>query len=139
MRSHLRIVLALGSGLALSACADLGASIRPYTYPPNFTYISDEKLESTMWQLAEEVRWLDAVLRDETRTEPDRQQTVLRLLDQIDETTRELGTDRGVTNHPLLDAHLPRLRDDVALARSAVASNPPHYVLAGAVTGACVY
>jgi hypothetical protein len=122
-----------------SGCTDLTARMRRYTYPPNFTYITEEQLRSTMWRLAEQIRWLDAVLRDDSRVEPDRQQTVLDLLDEIDAMASEIDGSGVGTNHPLLDAHLPRFRDDLALARSAAASDPPYYALAGEVAGACVY
>jgi hypothetical protein len=92
-----------------------------------------------MWRLAEQVRWLDATLRDDARPEPERQRAVVGILDQIEAETRQLGSEGAVTNHPLLDKHVARLRDDIARARAGAASDPPRYALAGAVAGACIY
>ena len=127
------------AGVTLTACANVGTSVRAYTYPPDFTYISPEQLHSAMWRLANQVRWLDAMLRDDATPEPERQRRVIDILDQISAETLTLATDDTVTNHPFLDTHIPRLREDVALARSAAADHPPRYVLAGAVSGACIY
>jgi len=124
---------------SLAACANVGARVRAHTYPPDFTYISAAQLHSAMWRLAEQIRWLDAMIRDDATPEPERQRRIVGVLDQIDADTRELGSERAVTNHPVLDSHLGRLREDVALARDAAAAVPPRYALAGAVAGACIY
>jgi hypothetical protein len=124
---------------ALAACSGVGSSVREYTYPPEFTYISAEQLHSSMWRLANQIRWLDAMLRDDATPEPERGRRIRDVLDKIQAESRELASERAITNHPLLDKHLPRLREDVAMARTAASANPPSYVLAGAVAGACIY
>lgn len=134
-----RIGLVIVLGCAVIACGNLAAQLRTHTYPPDFTYISEDRLESAMWRLAAQVRRLDTVLRDDALSDADRQHAVLATLDGIDGQTRQLLDDRTTTNHPLLDTHIPQLRDDVALARSAAGAAPPRYALAGAVAGACIY
>lgn len=44
--------------LALSGCGDFAARVRRHTYPPNFHYITDAQLRSTMWRLAFHAREL---------------------------------------------------------------------------------
>jgi len=122
-----------------AACSGLGARIRRHTYPPDFTYIDPQQLNSAMWRMAAQVHRLDEALRDPALAEPERQTTVVDALERIAAAATELNTDRRVSNHPLLDQHLPRLRDDISLARDAAAATPPRYALAGAVAGACVY
>lgn len=48
---------------AFIACADVSSRLRRYTYPPDFNYIAEEQLRSTMWQLARDVRELDRSVR----------------------------------------------------------------------------
>jgi hypothetical protein len=134
----LALLLFIVVGVA-SACGNVGAHVRRHTYPPDFDYLSAANVDAAMWRLAEQVRWLDAVLRDDARAEPDRQRTVVAILEQIEAETLLLVDDRSTTNHPLLDRHVPSLRGDVALARAAAAATPPRYALAGAVSGACIY
>ena len=138
-RTTRRAVTSLLACCVLSACAKVGSSVRTYTYPPEFTYISPEQLHSAMWRLANQIRWLDAMLRDDATPEPERRRRILDILEEIQTESLELANERSITNHPLLDTHLPRLREDVAMARTAAAADPPSYVLAGAVAGACIY
>lgn len=123
----------------VTACAGFGAQVRGLTYPPEFRYISGKQLDSSMWRLADQIRWLDATLRDEARGEPARQQMVLHILEQLSAEAHTLASEGRATNHPMLDEHLPRLQEDIALARTAAALTPPQYALAGSVAGACVY
>jgi hypothetical protein len=122
-----------------AACSGIGARVRRYTYPPDFNYISERQLDSAMWRMASEVRRLDEALRDPNLSEPQRQATVVNALDGMAAAASAINTDRRVSNHPLLDHHLPQVRDDISLARDAAAAVPPRYALAGAVAGACVY
>jgi hypothetical protein len=131
--------LLLSIVVAGSACGNAGVHVRRHTYPPDFDYLSAADVDAAMWRLAEQVRRLDAVLRDDARAEPDLQRAVVAILEQIEAETLLLVDDRSITNHPLLDRHVPSLRDDVALARDAAAATPPRYALAGAVSGACIY
>ena len=113
--------------------------MRVSNYPPDFVYVRERQVDSAMWRMAEHVRRLDEALRATDVAEPERQTAVLSALDGVRSAVAEVHSDDAVTNHPLLDIHLPRLRDDVSLARAAAAEAPPRYALAGAVAGACVY
>jgi len=113
--------------------------VRRYTYPPDFNYIDARQLDSAMWRMADQVRSLDAALRDVSMPDGKRQKAIVEALDGIAAAGRMLGSDHRTSNHPVLDEHLPQLLDDVAMARDAAADTPPRYALAGAVAGACVY
>jgi hypothetical protein len=125
--------------LAAAACSGLGARVRLHTYPPDFNYIDQRQLDSAMWRMADQVRRLNEALRDTKLSEAERQRTVVDSLDRMAAAAGALSTDHRVSNHPVLDQHLPQLRDDISLARDAAADVPPRYALAGAVAGACVY
>jgi hypothetical protein len=53
--------LVVGS-LGQLACADFPADVRRHTYPPNFRYITQDQIQSTMWQLASLVESLEETL-----------------------------------------------------------------------------
>jgi hypothetical protein len=123
---------------ALLACSDLPARMRRHTYPPGFSYISREQLDSAMWQLARQVRDLDRLVREPPAIDAGRRAAILQVLTEMDRTTA--GLRQGwESSHPLIDADVDKLRDDVALARAAVAHDPPRYYLAGSIAGACLY
>ena len=124
---------------ALAACAGFSAGLRQYTYPPDFVYITQEQLRSTMWQLARQVRDLQLLMLEPTSTNERQRQKVVELLMTMEHTTSQLNTSGRPSNHPVIDHNLDALRRDIALARVSVEKNPPNYFLVGSVTGACVY
>jgi hypothetical protein len=124
---------------ALAACVGFPAWLRQYTYPPEFNYITQEQLRSTMWQLAGQVRELKLLMLEPTSTNDPQRQKVVELLTTMEQTTSQLNTSGRPSNHPIIDHNLDALRRDIALARVAVEKNPPNYFLVGSVTGACVY
>ena len=124
---------------ALVACAGFSAWLRQYTYPPDFEYITQEQLRSTMWQLARQVRELQLLMLEPTSTNERQRQKVVELLMTMEHTTSQLNTSGRPSNHPVIDHNLDALRRDIALARASVEKNPPNYFLVGSVTGACVY
>jgi hypothetical protein len=63
-----RALLALTAAIAWAACSSAALeSLRRHTYPPNFNYITEDQLKSTMWELASHTRQLDRLVR---RSEP---------------------------------------------------------------------
>jgi len=72
-RLRARLGALAAAGLVLfalgAACRGLARRVRPYTYPPGFSYITPEQLRSSMWVLAAEVNELDERLaHPETQT-----------------------------------------------------------------------
>jgi hypothetical protein len=132
-------IVLLAAGLAAGGCSDLGKNVRKVTYPPDFTYLPREKIESAMWQLATGVRELDMTLRDERIGDGEKQARVLGVLERMQRAADRLDAQGGASNHPLLDRKIPRLGADISAARLAAAGEPPNYALAGSVSGACIY
>jgi hypothetical protein len=124
---------------AFIACADVSSRLRRYTYPPDFNYIAEEQLRSTMWQLARDVRELDRTVRAPAPIEEPRRSEILKLLVSMEHATERLGQEGRRSNHPVIDEHLATLRRDIALARKQVENEPPNYVLVGLLPGACLY
>lgn len=133
----------LGAGLCLSlvaagACSGPrgGAEQAPPT--PAFHAITDEQLESAMWQLADGILDLQALF---ARPKPIRQserQDVVDILDRMILAADTLGPDGVSTNHRRITHNLGRFREKLAIARDAAASNPPRYFLVGNLSGTCL-
>ena len=136
-RCTLTILLIALAGLAC-ACSDFAARLRRHTYPPGFQYITREQLDSSMWQLAHAVQGLRTALREAPIDEA-RRAEISQLLAAMEVATKDLSAHGWPTNHPLVDANIDALHADIAQARRSVEGNPPNYVLAGAVSGACIY
>lgn len=142
-----RCRLLRGSVLALSLCAagtsgctsDLLERTRAHTYPPNFNYIPNEKLDSTMWQMAAQVDELDERLREATAGDEALQGDVVRMLGEMEQTSRALGMGGWPSNHPQVSRNVETFRLDLHHARRAVELNPPSYFLAGSISGACMH
>jgi hypothetical protein len=124
--------------LQLFGCADLAGWMRQYTYPPTFHYITDEQLRSTMWRLAYHSRELRELMTSAQGTAVYRTE-VLQHLRMMEEATIDLNRTGWPTNHPLIDANRSSLLRDIRTAQEAVSRDPPNFLLAGAVSGACAY
>jgi hypothetical protein len=57
----------------------------------------------------------------------------------MERATEQLGQSGWPTNHPLVDMNLAQFRNDIRSARQAVEREPPDFLLASPLTGACVY
>lgn len=129
----------LSASVSFVACADLSGWMRRRTYPPDFHYISQEQLRSTMWQLAHHVRELDRILRGPDSAGGRGRDEIIKLLVGMEGAVDQLGRQGWPSNHPLMDANLGILQRDIALARAAAQRDPPNYIQAGLLAGACVY
>jgi hypothetical protein len=108
------VLLIVASVTMLSGCADVPALLRRHTYPPNFKYITREQLHSAMWQLADNVRALDAVMRQPGPINAARHAEVERLLLAMRDDTATPQAHGRPTNHPLISEHLKTFQSDVA-------------------------
>lgn len=119
------------------ACVGPREAVEPEAPAPDFNYISDEQLQSAMWQLAAGVKSLEAIFgNQEPVTRSDRLE-VLRILDQMILAADELGPDGVSTNHPRVSIGLGPFREKLAIARNSVAMEPPRYYLVGNLSGTC--
>jgi len=134
------VVLAVGvAAFAASLACSLGRpGVQDELTAPDFNYITDEQLESAMWQLASGVRSLQAIFGSQRPVKQSQRPEVIRILDQMIAATDELGSDDVSTNHPRITRNLPRFREKLAIARSSVAMNPPRYYLVGNISGTCL-
>jgi len=124
--------------LQVLGCADFPGWVRQYIYPPTFHYITDEQLRSTMWRLAYHSRELRELMTSPEETTAHRAE-VLQHLRMMEQATIDLNRTGWPTNHPLVDANRSSFLRDIKIAQEAVSRDPPNFVLAAAVSGACAY
>ena len=133
-----RALVALAAALGSLACSgDPLEQLRAHTYPPSFTYIPEEKLHDTMWQLADGVSKLDRLMLEPPASGEALQAAVLAELDAMQGSAVALGPTGWPTNHPGLSRNLGAFRDALRAARRDAALVPPNYYLAGSISGAC--
>ena len=130
------VVVFLVGGLV--GCNNPTATVRKFTYPPDFKYVSDAELKSTMDVLAQQVVRLDAALAAVQQPQALDEGEVVRILAAIERTTQKLDARSVGSNHPFLEDYMARFDDTVQQARMAASLHPPNYYLAGRVAGACV-
>jgi len=128
------------TSLLVAACHGVSEQVRKVTYPPDFVYITRQQLDFTMWQLAKDVRELNALMRAPVPIDAQRRAAIVGHLTSMEEAAAALQSQPGWhSNQPLVDTNLRRFESDVARARHAVEAEPPNYYLAGFVSGACLY
>ena len=124
--------------LQVPGCADFAGWVRQYTYPPAFHYITDEQLRSTMWRLAFDSRELNRLMISSGTPESQRKE-ILNHLDGMERSAIEMNRTGWPSNHPLIDANRSNFLRDIKLAGDSIRRDPPNFLLASSVTGACVY
>ena len=133
-----RLAFAALIALQLIGCADFGRWVRQYTYPPEFRYLERDEVRSTMRQLAFHSRELNQLIQSSDGPQKSRSE-IIEHLRAMEEAAEKLDQSGWPTNHPLIDMNLPSFRRDIKFAREAIEREPPNFLLAGPVTGACVY
>lgn len=138
-------MLPLCAGLLLGGLPGLGCSptrmeqVHRAQYPPDFHYITEREIRTTMGQLALDVVALDAVLAKAGGPKPDDRQTILEILRHMRGLASRLKVGEH-SSHPQINHDAPRLRRQIERAIDEVSmSSPPIYYRAGQVVGACTY
>ena len=133
-----RWVFATVIALQFFGCTDFARWVRQYTYPPEFRYIERDDVRATMRELAAHSRELNQLIKSNDGPQAQRAEIVMHLR-AMEEEAQKLDQSGWPTNHPLIDMNLPSFRRDLRLAREAVEREPPNFLFAGPVTGACIY
>jgi hypothetical protein len=121
-----------------TACTASLESVRTFTYPPDFHYITAQQIHTTMGALATEVDALDQIMWQPNGPLPEDQARVVAILSQMQTLAHELMR-REHSNHPRIDEHAPELQRDIQRALAASKMQPPNYYYAGVVSAACTY
>ena len=122
----------------LAGCADPAATVRQFTYPPDFKYVTKAELDTAMGALLEHLQILEGTLAPlEEPPPPVDQARVVEELAAIERIARGLEAGPAGSNHPFLQDQMGRFVARVQQARLAAAMDPPRYYQAGTVAGAC--
>jgi len=124
--------------LAVGACS-LGTELAYAPYPPDFEIVPRERLESSMWVLAAEIRDLDRLIRAPLDgDDPALRERVRLSLDRMTIAARRLRTSgRSTPHHPVLGQHLDAFLLRLERASRAIERTPPDYFQASALAGGC--
>jgi hypothetical protein len=135
----MRRAIVRGAGAATFAiwlaCSGLGGNPEPE--PPAFNDITDDQLESAMWQLADGIERLQALFGNPGPIRPDQRPEVVQILDQMIAAADELGPAGVETHHVRITHNLGDFREKLVIARNSAAMNPPRYYLVGNLSGTC--
>ena len=124
--------------IQLLGCTDIAGWLRQHTYPPDFRYITRDELRSTMWQLAYHSRELSRLMRSPETAQENRPE-IIEQLRGMEGAAAQLDRTGWPTNHPLIDMNLANFRRDIQSAREAAEREPPNFLLARSLSGACVH
>lgn len=125
--------------LMLISCANgVLETVRKVTYPPDFNYISDEKLTSTMQQFAWYTTLLDNSLRDTTPVPEEQRLNAISILHKMENMSHKLGEENLSSNHNIVSFNIDQFRQNIINARNSLQQDPPNYYLAGAVSAYCL-
>ena len=138
MRMGYRWTLAVLAAIQLTGCADFARWVRQYTYPPEFRYIERAEVRTAMRELAARSRQINQILQSSEGPQGQRSDIIAHLK-AMEEAAEKLDQSGWPSNHPMIDMNLPKLRRDIRFAREAMEREPPNFLLAGPVTGACLY
>ena len=128
----------IAAGLIAVACTSTPPSIPKLTYPPDFSYVPKERIQSTMWILAAEVGRLDRLLRDSPGPEDVRtQHEVQTSLQRMAASLEQIDYPGHMTQYPELNQHLGRFKERLMQAQRGAERTPPNYFYASSLSGSC--
>lgn len=131
---------AFAAAILASGCSsDLGDRVRRHTYSPEFNYLSQEQLETTMGRFARLLTQLNAIMAADAEIDAAERERIVVLLRGLEAESRALGPGGWPSNHPRISAHVDAFRRDVERARQAAEREPPNYFWAGSISAACSY
>ncbi len=129
----------LGTAMILLGCSgSVLENVRKVTYPPDFNYISNEKLTSTMQQFAWYTGLLDNSLQDTIPVPEEQRLNAISILEKMEELSHELGEQNLSSNHNIVSFNINQFRQNIINARNALQLDPPNYYLAGSVSAYCL-
>jgi len=123
------------------SCLHPPATLRELTYPPDFSYLPAEKLDSAMWVLAAEISRLDELLHQvptaSAAAAVQNQLAIQDTLRRLSAAVEKIDDPGRVTQHPALNRNLSRFRTRIERARRGAERTPPNYYQASALSGSC--
>lgn len=113
-------------------------TVRKVTYPPDFNYISKQKVTDTMHAFAWYTTLLDNNLRDTATVTKDQRLSAISILQKMEKLSLELGTESLSSNHNIISFNIDQFRQKITDARIGLQQEPPNFYLVGEVSGYCL-
>lgn len=114
------------------------STVRKVTYPPDFVYIEQSEIKSSMSRLSVNVWRIDQILGRSETVSPHEREDLIKILTDMKEISNKLGAGTVQSNHPFIDANIDSFKRDVELALQDVTDQPPDYYKAGRLSGRCL-
>jgi ABC-type iron transport system FetAB ATPase subunit len=131
-------LMTVASIVHLSACNGFFEGVRSVTYPPDFNYISQQKLTDTMQQFALYSTLLENNLKDPSTITEEQRQSSISILRKMEALSLKLGTETLSSNHDIVSFNIDKFRQNIQDARTGLMQDPPNYYRAGAVSAYCL-
>jgi hypothetical protein len=128
----------IASMLLLTACSSFFEGVRSVTYPPDFNYISRQKLTGTMQQFALYTTLLDNNLNDPASISEEQRLSSIDILRKMENLSFKLGTESLSSNHDIVSFNIDQFRQNIQDARVGLMQDPPNYYQAGMVSAYCL-
>jgi hypothetical protein len=122
----------------LVSCETSIGGVRATSFPPDLTYIPEERLQMAMWVLAAEIQELERILslREQVETESQRV-TVMAILERMRVAARTLEEPGRSTQHPVLNENLDVFINRLDRAKRALDRQPPDFFPSSTIAGSC--
>ena len=131
-------ILTLFPLIVIGCDTKLLETVRKVTYPPDFNYISHDKLTGTMQQFAWYTTLLDNSLRDTSRVTEEQRQSTIDILRKMEDLSLQLGSEDLSSNHDIISFNIDQFRNSIIQARIGLQQEPPNYYLVGSVSAYCL-
>ncbi|MDJ0880448.1 MAG: lipoprotein [Gammaproteobacteria bacterium] len=134
-----RFLLIITALFFLSGCQNgVLENVRKVTYPPDFNYISQQKLTDTMQTFAWYTTLLDNNLRNTESVTREQRLSAIEILEKMETLSMQLGTETLSSNHDIISFNIDAFRQSIIDARKGLQKSPPNYYLVGTLSGYCI-
>lgn len=120
--------------LVVAGCS----AVRKVTYPPDFVYLDQSEISSSMKKMSVDIWRIDDILSSSETVLPYEREEIISILADMQGVADKLGAGTVNTNHPFIDENIDSFKRDVGLAMQDVKSEPPAYYRAGRLSGRCL-
>lgn len=136
-KSVLLLLFLLSTAFVLS-CETAFGPMRASNLPPDFTYIPKQRLQTSMWVLASEIKMLEDLLRARSDSRTDAQRTsIAATLARMRVAAEALDEPGRSSQHPVLNENLDVFINRVDRAQRALDREPPDFYPASTIAGSC--
>lgn len=124
--------------LLVGCSSNVLENVRKVTYPPDFNYLSNEKIRGTMQKFAWYTEILDRSLQSHSPPNSQDIELAISILHKLENLSLQLGNKTLTSNHRLISDNIDQFRYSIVSARQALQTSPPNTYAAGKVSAHCL-